>query len=129
MSRFLHRLNLLLAALSVFAVVAVYSQKHFAELTAEEITGIERVIAKQQADLSILKADWAYLNQPTQIQPIIERHNDLLNLQVAAAAQFGQFGDLPMRPEQRLDTDALNSLFETIEAGDDPLGSLLEGLL
>lgn len=129
MSRFLHRLNLLLAALSVFAVVAVYSQKHFAELTAEEITGIERVIAKQQADLSILKADWAYLNQPTQIQPIIERHNDVLNLQVAAAAQFGQFADLPMRPEQRLDTDALNSLFETIEAGEDPLGSLLEGLL
>lgn len=129
MSRFLHRLNLLLAALSVIAVVAVYSQKHFAELTAEEIASVEAVIAKQQADLSILKADWAYLNQPTQIQPIIERHNELLNLQVAEATQFGQFSDLPMRPEQRLDTDALNSLFETIEAGEDPLGSLLEGLL
>ncbi|RDE10190.1 cell division protein FtsL [Pelagibacterium lacus] len=129
MSRFLHRLNLILAVLTVLAVVAVYSQKHFAELTAEEITSIERSITRQQAALSILKADWAYLNQPTQIQPIIDRHNDVLNLQVAKARQFGHFEDLPMRPIQRLDTDALNALFETVEAGEDPIGSLLEGIL
>jgi hypothetical protein len=110
-------------------VVAVYSQKHMAELTAEEIGRIESAIAKQQADLSILKADWAYLNQPTHVQPIVDRHNDVLNLQVAQAAQFGSFSDLPMRPQQRLDTESLDALFETIEAGEDPIGSLLEGLL
>lgn len=129
MSRFLHRLNLILAVVSVLAVVAVYSQKHFAELTAEEIGRINSAIGRQQADLSILRADWAYLNQPTQIQPIIERHNDMLGLQIAQAKQFGSFDDLPMRPQQRLDTDSLNALFETIEAGEDPIGSLLEGLL
>ena len=129
MSRFLHRLNLVLAVISVLAVVAVYSQKHVAELTAEEIGRINSAIGRQQADLSILRADWAYLNQPTQIQPIIERHNEVLGLQIAKAAQFGNFDDLPMRPQQRLDTDSLNALFETIEAGEDPIGSLLEGLL
>lgn len=129
MSRLLHRLNLLLAVIAVLAVVAVYSQKHFAELTAEEIGRIEAAIAKQQAELSILKADWAYLNQPTQIQPIVDRHNDVLNLQVAQATQFGAFADLPMRPEKRLDTQALDALFETIEAGEDPIASLLEDLL
>lgn len=129
MSRFLHRLNIILGIVAVIAVVAVYSQKHMAELTAEEIGRIEAVIAKQQADLSILKADWAYLNQPTHIQPIIDRHNDVLNLQVAEVEQFGSFSDLPMRPQQRLDTEALDALFETIEEGEDPIGSLLEGLL
>lgn len=129
MSRFLHRLNLVLAVISVLAVVAVYSQKHVAELTAEQIGRINSAMSRQQADLSILKADWAYLNQPTQIQPIIERHNDVLGLQIAQAKQFGNFADLPMRPQQRLDTDSLNALFETIEAGEDPIGSLLEGLL
>jgi hypothetical protein len=34
-----------------------------------------------------------------------------------------------MRPQQRLDTESLDALFETIEAGEDPIGSLLEGLL
>lgn len=129
MSRFLHRLNIILGIIAIIAVVAVYSQKHMAELTAEEIGRVEAAIAKRQADLSILKADWAYLNQPTHIQPIIDRHNDVLNLQVARVAQFGRFEDLPMRPQQRLDTEALDALFETIEAGEDPIGSLLEDLL
>lgn len=129
MIRFIHRLNLILGVMAVIAVVAVYSQKHMAELTAGEIRRIESAIARQQADLSILKADWAYLNQPTHVRPIVERHNDVLNLQVAKATQFGSFSDLPMRPQQRLDTDALDALFETIEAGEDPIGSLLEGLL
>jgi len=129
MSRFLHRLNIILGIIAIIAVVAVYSQKHMAELTAEEIGRVEAAIAKRQADLSILKADWAYLNQPTHIQPIIDRHNDVLNLQIANVAQFGRFEDLPMRPQQRLDTEALDALFETIEAGEDPIGSLLEDLL
>lgn len=129
MIRFVHRLNIVLAIVAVIAVVAVYSQKHVAELTADEIVRIERAMARQQADLSILKADWAYLNQPTHIQPIVDRHNEVLNLQVAKVAQFGNFSDLPMRPQQRLDTDALDALFETIEAGEDPIGSLLEDLL
>lgn len=129
MSRFFHRLNIVLAIISVLAVVAVYSQKHFAELTAEEIAAIESEIAKQQADLSILKADWAYLNQPTHIQPIVDRHNDVLNLQVADAEQFGRFEDIPMRPQERLDTESLDALFEAVEQGEDPIGSLLEGLL
>ena len=129
MSRFFHRLNIVLAIISVLAVVAVYSQKHFAELTAEEIAAIESEIAKQQADLSIIKADWAYLNQPTHIQPIVDRHNDVLNLQVADAEQFGRFEDIPMRPQERLDTESLDALFEAVEQGEDPIGSLLEGLL
>src|SRR5690606_23806420 len=119
----------ILGIIAVIAVVAVYSQKHMAELTAEQIGRVEASIAKQQADLSILKADWAYLNQPTHIQPIVDRHHDDLNLQMAQAKQFGSFEARLMRPQQRLDTDALDALFETIEAGEDPIGSLLEGLL
>ena len=129
MSWFLHRLNLILGIVTVIAVVAVYSQKHMAELTAEEIGRVERSIAAQQAELSILRADWAYLNQPTHIRPIVNRHNDVLTLQVAQASQFGSFADLPMRPVQRLDTESLDALFQTIEDGEDPIGSLLEGLL
>jgi hypothetical protein len=122
-------LNIILALTSMIALVAVYGQKHMAEITASEVRGLENAIAKQQSDLSILRADWAYLNQPTHIQPIIDRHNDVLGLQIAQATQFGSFADLPMRPAMRLDTDALNALFETIEMGEDPIGSLLEDLL
>lgn len=129
MTRLLRNINIFLAITAVVALVGVYAQKHMAELTAGEVRRIESAIARQQADLSILKADWAYLNQPTHIQPIIDRHNEVLGLQVAQAKQFGRFEDLPMRPQMRLDTDSLDALFQAIEAGDDPLASLLEGLL
>lgn len=129
MSRILRAINIVLGVFTVVAVVGVYAQKHMAELTADEISRLERAIASQQADLSILRADWAYLNQPTHIQPIIDRHADVLNLQVAKASQFGRIDDLPMRPVQRLDTDSLDALFQAIEEGTDPIGSLLEGLL
>lgn len=129
MNWFLRRLNIVLAVVAALALVGVYGQKHLAELTAGEIRRIEAAIAKQNADLSILKADWAYLNQPTQIQPIIDRHNEVLNLQIASARQFGSFDQLPMRPQMRLDTESLDALFEAIESGQDPIGSLLEGLL
>lgn len=129
MMKFLRALNIFLSITAVIAVVGVYAQKHMAELTAEEVAQVERAISKQQADLSILRADWAYLNQPGHIQPIVERHNDILNLHVAKVSQFGAISDLPMRPQERLDTEALDALFQDIEAGQDPIGSLLEGLL
>ncbi|WP_127142924.1 cell division protein FtsL [Pelagibacterium montanilacus] len=129
MSAFLRRLNLILTCTAVVALVGVYAQKHMAERSAGEVARIEQAIAQQQADLSILKADWSLLNQPTHIQPIVDRHNDVLNLQVAQASQFGRFEDLPMRPEMRLDTDALNALFQEIEEGNDPIAALLEDIL
>lgn len=129
MNAFLYRLNICLAVIAAVALVGVYGQKHLAEMTASEIRVIENAIAKQQADLSILKADWAYLNQPTHIQPIVDRHSEALNLQIAAASQFGSFDDLPMRPQMRLDTESLDALFEAIEAGEDPIGALLEDML
>ena len=45
------------------------------------------------------------------------------------AEQFGRFEDIPMRPQERLDTESLDALFEAVEQGEDPIGSLLEGLL
>jgi len=121
--------NICLAIVSMVALVGVYAQKHISETTAEEVVRLERAIEDKQEQLSILRADWAYLNQPNHIQALVRPHNEVLGMQVAQVRQFVTFDDLPMRPQMRLDTQALDDLFETIEAGEDPIGSLLEGLL
>ena len=36
-------------------------------------TGLERKIERQEASLSLLEAEWAYLNQPTHVAPIVLR--------------------------------------------------------
>jgi hypothetical protein len=117
-------LNIVLVATSIFALVGVYALKYSVEETATEKTSIQRHIERQQADLSLLKADWAFLNQPANVAPIVTRHVAELNLQPLAQDQFDQFDVLPMRMAQP-DSVALDSLFEALDSGVDPISQLI----
>jgi hypothetical protein len=117
-------LNILLVITSICALVGVYALKYSVEETASEKTSIQRHIDRQQADLSLLKADWAFLNQPANVGPIVTRHLAELNLQTLAQDQFGRFDSLPMRMKAP-DSGALDSLFESLDSGVDPIQQLI----
>jgi len=122
----IHRLNIILALTSLAVLVAVYGLKYSVEEVAKSKTALERQIVKQQGELSLLQADWSYLNQPAHIQPIVDRHQDVLQLQVIKQAQFGSLADIPMRPVQP-DTDAMTALFQSLDAGVDPADKPIGG--
>jgi hypothetical protein len=115
----IQKLNIFLMVTSAIAFVAVYGLKYSVEEVANSKIALGRTIDQQQAQLSLLKADWSYLNQPGYIQPIVERHIAALNLQPITQMQFGSLGDLPMRPVQP-DTTAMTALFNSLESGVDP---------
>lgn len=117
-------INLLLVCSSIAMLVGVYALKYSVEETAAEKTALERQIDRQQADLSLLKADWAFLNQPANVAPIVTRHTAELNLQPLAQEQFGSFEGLPMRLKAP-DTQALDSLFESLNSGVDPIQQII----
>lgn len=117
-------LNVVLVITSIAALVGVYALKYSVEETASEKTAIQRQIERQQADLSLLKADWAFLNQPANVAPIVTRHVAELNLQPLAQEQFGRFETLPMRMKAP-DSTALDSLFEALDSGIDPIQQLI----
>jgi hypothetical protein len=123
-------LNAVLVCTSIAALIGVYALKYSAEETAAEKAALERRIDRQQSELSLLKADWAYLNQPARVGPIIARHAEALGLQPVKPQQFGSIDDLPMRPVLEKDTSALDSLFQSLEMGIDPIEQLIkaEGL-
>lgn len=112
-------LNFILIATSVAGLIGVYSLKYSVEETAAHKAGIERTIQQQEGELSLLKADWAYLNQPGHVAPIVARHEEMLALQPVQQAQFGGLAGLPMRPTAP-DSGALDALFESLNAGIDP---------
>jgi hypothetical protein len=120
----IRRLNVILFITSLFALTAVYGLKYAVGETAQEKASLQRQIDKQEADLSLLKADWAYLNQPAHVGPIVARHEAELNLQTLQQDQFGRFDTLPMRLKAP-DTSALDSLFESLESGIDPIQQLI----
>lgn len=117
-------LNILFVCSSIVMLVAVYGLKYSVEDVAAEKVSLQRQIERQQADLSLLKADWAFLNQPANVAPIVNRHVAELNLQTLSQDQFGTFTSLPMRL-QAPDTQALDSLFESLNSGVDPIQQII----
>lgn len=120
-------LNIVFTLTSIAALVGVYALKYSVEETASAKAAIEHTISRQEADLSLLKADWAYLNQPAHVGPIVTRHVDQLGLQPLKQAQILSFDIIPMRPEAP-DNDAMTALFESLESGNDPADAPLQGL-
>jgi hypothetical protein len=121
----IQKINLALLVIAIVAFTGVYTLKFSIEHTAGEKVALENLIAEQEAELSLLKADWAVLIQPGHIEPIVRRHQEVLELAEVQPEQFGTFAELPMRPAAP-DRDALNDLFQALEAGVDPIGALLE---
>ena len=119
-------LNVLMIGTSLLALIGVYALKYSVEETASERARIERLIERQEGELSLLKADWAYLNQPAHVAPIVARHQAALGLEPAKQEQFGSIASLPMRPVEAPDTAALDELFESLGAGVDPVEQLIE---
>jgi hypothetical protein len=118
-------LNILLLITAIAALVGVYALKFSVGDTAEQKTSLERTIDRQEADLSLLKADWAFLNQPANVAPVINRHVAELNLQTLGQDQFGNFSILPMRLKAP-DTSALNTLFQSLDQGVDPITQIIK---
>jgi hypothetical protein len=119
-------LNAILVCTSLVGLVGVYALKFQVEDTAATKSALERRIERQQASLSLLEAEWAYLNQPTHVAPIVARHQAVLALLPSKPTQFGQMNTLPMRPVVQPDTTALDDLFLSLESGIDPIEQLIE---
>src|SRR5205085_5193658 len=61
----------------------------------DELARTNRAIVADQDAMHVLKAEWAFLAQPSRLAELSRRHLDLVPL---AAAQLGQVSALPLRP-------------------------------
>ncbi|MBK8083729.1 MAG: hypothetical protein IPK28_07795 [Devosia sp.] len=118
-------INAVLFCTSLAGVVGVYALKYSVEDIAADKAALERKIDIQQGELSLLQADWSYLNQPAHVAPIVARHQEALNLLPTSQEQFGRIDALPMRPAAP-DTAALDALLSALDSGIDPIEQLIE---
>lgn len=121
----IRKFNVFLILTSILMLVGVYMLKFSIEGTAAERSAMQSHIAEQEAELSLLQADWAVLNQPAYIEPIVRRHQVELAIEQVQQKQFGAFADLPMRPAKP-DSAAMDALFKAIDNGIDPIDAILE---
>ena len=121
-------LNIILFILAISSLVGVYYIKYQTIEKAEQKIALEQKIKEQKNELSLLRADWAFLNQPAYIEPIIIRHQEKLALRPVEQKQFIRFSDLADRGISEAERQALSDLFESLDKGVDPIGSLIEEL-
>jgi hypothetical protein len=97
-------------------MTGLYLIKHKVKHLEEELAGLDRQIHQDQAAIHVLKAEWAYLNQPDRLEDLARR---LLSLETVSADQIVTFADLPP-PRLRDDGGAAPAPGEVSGRGGEP---------
>lgn len=106
-------LQLLSVAAAAGAAIFVFQIKYRAEGIAEHAASLQRQVDAEKEKLSLLKAEWSYLVQPSRLQELIELHGDDIDLEPLQPTQITTIADLPVRPAGPAPEDeaALSALF------------------
>ncbi len=85
-----------LAALAVFGLAFwAYRENYATQRSLSETQSLQRQIGAAQVRLSVLRAEWAYLNRPDRLRDLAE-------------INFNRLGLLPLRPDQFGRVDEVN---------------------
>ena len=90
--------DIVLIAAMVAGAAFTYNTKHRVESQLAEVRKIEAAIRFEQDTMTVLKADWSLLTQPSRLQKLTELYQEQLVLVPLEAHQIVGMDELPARP-------------------------------
>ncbi|MFN7175094.1 MAG: hypothetical protein ACK4MT_10405 [Thermaurantiacus tibetensis] len=88
-----------LAALGVMALAFwAYRENYATQAALDQVQRLERRIAETREALSVLRAEWAYLNRPDRLRELAEMNFDRLGLLPMLPEQFGAVEEVAFPP-------------------------------
>ena len=116
--------DIVLIAAMVAGAAFTYNTKHQVESQLAEVRKIEAAIRFEQDSMTVLRADWSLLTQPSRLQKLTELYQDQLVLVPLEAHQIVGIDELPARPVNienlptpRLGGMAQSEVDETVTGG------------
>jgi hypothetical protein len=109
-----------LAAMAVFGLAFwAYRENYATQRVLSETQRLQREIGEAQVRLSVLRAEWAYLNRPDRLAELAEINFDRLGLLPLRPDQFGRIDEVSFPTVSLLPiTDAFDV---STMAGEEPL--------
>jgi hypothetical protein len=80
------------------AALLVFQLKYRAEAVSERVAKLQKQVDAEKEAISLLKAEWSFLIQPSRIQALVERHNERLQLEPLDPSQVTHLDTIPARP-------------------------------
>lgn len=89
------RTTLLWLALAMLVVFGLFHVKYQVAALEEELVRLNAATLREQSQIHVLEAEWSYLNRPSRLEELAERH---LALKPLATQQLTAIATLPVRP-------------------------------
>jgi hypothetical protein len=110
-----------LAALAVIGLgYWAYSQTILTQAAIRDVERLQAQIGAESERLSVLRAEWAYLNRPDRLRELVDFNFERLQLLPMVPDQFGAVAELPVprpAPDPTLQVEDL--LFENASTAED----------
>ncbi|GLQ34879.1 cell division protein FtsL [Amylibacter marinus] len=84
--------------LVVFVAYWAYTENYTTQASSRRVDNLHQQIAQEREALSVLNAEWAYLNRPDRLRDLVEMNFDSLGLVPLAAQHFAELEDIPLPP-------------------------------
>tara|TARA_R110002124_G_scaffold106121_3_gene257486 strand:- start:1973 stop:2329 length:357 start_codon:yes stop_codon:yes gene_type:complete len=95
-------MRILIYILSSTLVIVVaywaYTENYTTQASNRRVDALQRQIATESQAISVMKAEWAYLNRPERLAELVDLNFNSLQLVPLAAQHFAELETIPLPP-------------------------------